>query len=132
MIGWRVDPPLVGSPTRRWCSRSSRPARRTSRRGRYGSGSSTHVRAPARDHHEPEAQPPAQAPDLGLALRPRAHREVDRVGHRQPVDPLVDQRQGEGPLELHDDRRLVAADADDVAARDLALDLVALPLAAAP
>ncbi len=55
-------------------------------------------------------------------------REVDPLGQCEPVDALQYQRQVEAQLELHDDRRLVAAPGDEVAASDLAFDLIALAL----
>ncbi len=79
-------------------------------------------------HDETQAEAAAQAPGLRLPRGPGSHRHVHRVGHGEPVDRLVDEAQPERPLELHDHGRLVAAHADEIAAGDLALDLVALRL----
>ena len=57
----------------------------------------------------------------GAARRAR-HRQVDALADRQPVDALQHQPQGEAQFQLDDDRRLVAAAGDEVAAIDLALD----------
>jgi hypothetical protein len=53
--------------------------------------------------------------------------EVDPLGHCQPIDALQHEGQVEAELELDDDRRLVAAPGNEVAAPDLALHFVALP-----
>ena len=80
------------------------------------------------DDDEAEAEAPAEPSDGGRPGRPGTHREIDRVGERQPVDALEDEAEAELPFELDHDRRLVAAHRDDVAADDLALDAVALGL----
>ena len=68
----------------------------------------------------------ASGPPRRMPLGSR-DREIDPLRQRQPVDALQYQRQVEAQFELDDDRRLVAAPGDEVAASDLALDLVALP-----
>src|SRR6266851_3754724 len=60
------------------------------------------------------------------ALSGASNSEIDPLGQCQAVDALQDQRQVEAELELDDDRRFVTAPSDDVAALDLALDLVTL------
>ena len=126
MMGMRVDPPVAGSPTRRACSRRSRPTLRASRRGRYGTGSSSTSARPSVDDDEAQADAPAQPPALGELTRPRPDGDVHGIGHRQAVQALEHDREPEHPLELDNDRRFVAADADDVTALDLALHVVAL------
>ena len=87
------------------------------------------------DQHQPQSEPAAQLADLGPLRRERPaastplgsrHRQIDPLGQRQPVDALQHQWQVEAQFELDHDRRLVAAPGDEVAASDLALDLVAL------
>ena len=126
MIGIRVDPPVAGSPTRRACSRSSRPTRRASRRGRYATGSSSTSAFPSATTMRPSPTRRHRRRLSASCRGPRPDGHVHGVRHRQAVEALEHDREPEHPLELHDDRRLVAAHADDVTALDLALHVVAL------
>src|SRR5262249_37975912 len=62
----------------------------------------------------------------GPAASRAQHRQVDAIGEREAIDALEHEREIEGELQLDDDRRLNAARRDDVAAADLALDVVPL------
>ena len=50
------------------------------------------------------------------------HRKVDALAEREPVHPLQQQGEAQAKLELDDDRRLVAAAGNEVAAAHLSLD----------
>src|SRR5262245_28191147 len=88
------------------------------------------------DGHEAEPEPPAEVAHVAAldgrtpapAAALPADREVDAIGERQPIDALQDQRESEAQLQLHDHRRLVAADGHDVTAAHLGLDVVSLVL----
>ena len=88
------------------------------------------------DGQEAEPEPAAEVTHVAAmnrraprpaAARP-AHREIDAIGEREPVDALQDKREPEAQLQLHDHRRLVAPRAHDVAAAHLGLDVVSLTL----
>ena len=72
--------------------------------------------------------PGASGRQAARGARRTRHREVDALADRQPVDALQHQPQREAQFQLDDDRRLVAAPRDEVAAIDLALDLEAASL----
>src|SRR5262249_45465872 len=84
--------------------------------------------AAARRHAEQaETQQPAKFAHARIALAPAAARRApgkpDLVARRAAIDPLQDELEVEGELQLADDneRRLVAADRDEIATADFAL-----------
>ena len=85
-----------------------------------------HLRLAIRNDDQAESDSAAQPPAVGELARPRSHGHVHGIGHRKAVQTLEHDCEPEHPLELHDDRWLVASDTDDVTALDLALHVVAL------
>ena len=88
------------------------------------------------DRQEAEPEPAAEVahvapmnrrPPSAAAARPD-DRKVHAIREREPIDALEHQRKPEAQLQLHDHRRLVAPDGDDVAAAHLGLDVVSLTL----
>ena len=133
MMGCRVLPPTAGSPRRRRCSSTMRERRLASRRGRQGTGSTRASILPeCRDGDEAQADEPAQLAHARIALSAAAasrgaHRKPDLVAGRCPVDGLQHEVEGEGELQLANDHhvRLALPECHEIAAADLALDLVA-------
>ena len=132
-MGCRVLPPTAGSPRRRRCSSTMRERRLASRRGRQGTGSTRDLDpAGCGDRDEAQAEEPAQLAHARIALPAAAasrcaHGKPDLVAGRRPVDGLQHEVEGEGELQLADDHdgRLALAECHEIAAADLALDLVA-------
>src|SRR3546814_18263115 len=84
------------------------------------------------DRQQAEAEPAAELHDSAAVAPPggragrRSEGEVDLIADREAVDALQQEREVEGLLQLDDDRRLVAAAGDQVAAAALRLPGIAL------
>ncbi len=100
-------------------------------RGVYGAGSSTTSARSFTTTIKPNPSRRQSFFTLRMFLGPGADREIDRVGERQPVDPLQNQAEPEGTLQLDDHRRLAAAHADHVTSPHFAFTLYPWPSSSA-
>src|SRR5262249_33216354 len=88
------------------------------------------------DGHQAEAKATAELAHRAVVRRgglaavadAARHGKIDGIAERQALDALEHERQVEAQLQLDDDERFLAASRDEIAAPDLALDVVALPL----
>ena len=126
-MGWRVLPPMAGSPSRRRFPGSALGVAARAPRNRLDQ----HVHLAARRHAEQtETEQATKLAHPRIVLAPpaaprRSDGQPDLVASRKAIDRLQDQIKGESELELANDDgcRLVAVERHQVAAAYLALDL---------
>src|SRR5262249_42345280 len=88
------------------------------------------------DRHQAEAEAAAELAHRAVVRRgglaavadAARHGKIDCIAERQALNALEHEREVEAQLQLDDDERLLAAPRDEIAAPDLALDVVALLL----